>query len=80
LDALIEIISKIVEPFGRGKDVDLKILPPFIVYLVYKAASIVSERIRMGDESKNNLRRFKSLRNVLQLISQRWLVAGIQSN
>jgi hypothetical protein len=67
LEALIEVIIKIVEPFSEGKDVvDTRILPPFIVYSVYKAAAIVTERLMMGDDSRQSLQRLKSLRAVLK--------------
>lgn len=77
LDALIEVILKFVEPFSEAKhDVNHSILPPFITYLVYKAAAILTEKIRSGDDSSKSLGKLKSLRYVLRSVNNRWLGAG----
>lgn len=81
LATLIETIVQMVQPFSEGQDViDIGNLPPFITFLVYKAAAIVTESLRIGDGSKKGLRRLRTLRDFLKLLSRRWRAAGKQSN
>jgi hypothetical protein len=55
------------------EDIDFKILPPFLTYLVYKCAATVTDRLRVGEESLFNFRVLKCLRDFLALLSQRWI-------
>lgn len=81
LDSLVEVIVKMIEPFSEGEDImDVRILPPFVIYLVYKVAAIVTERVWIDGGSRRSFQRLKSLRDALQLISQRWLAGGKEIN
>jgi hypothetical protein len=77
LGPLLEVIVALAGPFsGANHAVDNTILPPFITYLIYKGAAILTERLRTGDESSENIQRLKSLRYALRSVSNRWLGAG----
>ncbi|KAI9933144.1 hypothetical protein MW887_007615 [Aspergillus wentii] len=74
LDRLLEAKLTMAQPYLEGdEDIDFKILPPFLTYLVYKCAATVTERLRVGDESLFNFKVLKCLRDFLALLSQRWL-------
>ncbi|KAH8593115.1 hypothetical protein B0O99DRAFT_628120 [Bisporella sp. PMI_857] len=73
LESLLEDILKTTEPFHEGKVVsNARPVTPFITYIVYKAASIFTEKLRMGNGSEKSVQSLRSLRNTLRLISQRW--------
>lgn len=77
LNALIGFVVQIGETFIKSNlSVDLTLLPLFSIYLIYKAAVILTNHLRRDDMPANNLRRLKALRQVLQTVSQRWLSAG----
>lgn len=77
LDVLVGDIVNIVKPFTEDKTRgDMNLLPPFIVYLVYKAAETVTENLPIYDYSKASLERLKVFRRFLRLISDRWLAGG----
>ncbi|PVH74506.1 hypothetical protein DL98DRAFT_499702 [Cadophora sp. DSE1049] len=74
LDSFLEVNLEMIQPYLEGNEmVDFKILPPFLVYLVYKCAAIVTERLRVGEETLPNWNALKGLRRFLELLSQRWL-------
>ncbi|CAI7603476.1 unnamed protein product [Penicillium pancosmium] len=74
LDRLLEAKSAMAQLYlDREEDIDFKILPPFLTYLVYKCAATVTDRLRVGEESLFNFRGLKRLREFLALLSQRWL-------
>ncbi|KAH8819837.1 hypothetical protein F5884DRAFT_892822 [Xylogone sp. PMI_703] len=76
LNGLIEDICTMIRPFIEGEDVlDMKSIPPFITYLVYKAAALITHNMLNCDDQKRLLQRLKLLRAFLRLISKRWLVA-----
>lgn len=80
LDLLLEAKFAMAQSYLEGaKEIDFKVLPPFLTYLVYKCAATVNERLRVGEESLFNLRVLKSLREFLTLLSRRWL-AGSKSS
>ncbi|KAH8586621.1 hypothetical protein B0O99DRAFT_644030 [Bisporella sp. PMI_857] len=76
LDSFLDAKLALLQPYLEGNEtIDFKILPPFLVYLVYKCAAIVTERLRVGEESLLNFNALKGLRGFLALLSQRWLAA-----
>lgn len=76
LESLFGEIVALARPFVNGDTaIGLEILPPFITHLFYKAASIMTERIRVGDDSRDSLERLKLLRSMLKLIGMRWMGA-----
>ncbi|CAG8953659.1 hypothetical protein HYFRA_00006547 [Hymenoscyphus fraxineus] len=49
---------------------------PFVLHMLYKSASILTERIRVGDSSKASLDALRIHRKMLKSLSERWLAAG----
>lgn len=77
LDRLLESKSAMAQLYLDGEeDIDFKILPPFLTYLVYRCAATVTERLRVGEESLFNFRVLKYLREFLALLSQRWFAGS----
>ncbi|RDH36051.1 hypothetical protein BDQ94DRAFT_167685 [Aspergillus welwitschiae] len=74
INPLLTTITDMVDPFVSGAQVlDLDRFPPFITFLVYKAASIVTERIWMETDTNEALRKLRILRGFLQMVNARWL-------
>jgi hypothetical protein len=48
-------------------------IPPFVTFLVYKAAAITTGKLQADVEPEANLQRLRVLRNTLKVIAQRWL-------
>ncbi|KAH7403566.1 hypothetical protein BKA64DRAFT_707051 [Cadophora sp. MPI-SDFR-AT-0126] len=76
--ALVSTVSAVAsafEPFTDGtQSINFNLLPPFIAFLAYKAAAIVTERLLMGSDSLDDeLRRLRTLRKFLLLVGERWL-------
>lgn len=77
INPLLTTITDMVHPFVSGAQVlDLDRFPPFITFLVYKAASIVTERIWMETDTNEALRKLRILRGFLQMVNARWLCCG----
>lgn len=76
-ESLISMLSSItsaVEPFTAGTQLNFDLLPPFTLFLVYKAASMVTERLLIdSDSAEENLKRLRVLRGFLQVVGKRWL-------
>ncbi|KAK9328270.1 hypothetical protein V1520DRAFT_328417 [Lipomyces starkeyi] len=76
-ESLISVLSTItstVEPFTLGtQSIDFNFLPPFVTFLVYKAAAILTERLFMDSDSNEGLRKLRILRNFLRIVGERWL-------
>ncbi|KFX93507.1 hypothetical protein V490_04805 [Pseudogymnoascus sp. VKM F-3557] len=76
LDILIEGVVRIAEQLVQTEHgSDIKFFPPFRIYLVYRSAAILTEKMHLNDLSGINLQRLKTLRQVLRTVSQRWLGA-----
>ncbi|PVH74737.1 hypothetical protein DL98DRAFT_428900 [Cadophora sp. DSE1049] len=75
LVSTLSAVASAVEPFTNGtQSVDFELLPPFIIFLVYKAAAIVTERLLMGsDSTEDELKRLRALRKFLRVVGERWL-------
>lgn len=77
LKTLLTTISNTVSPFVSGTQaIDFDRLPPFIIFLVYKAAGLVTERMWMEADSSEALRTLRILRGFLKLVNARWLCCG----
>ncbi|KAE8397464.1 hypothetical protein BDV37DRAFT_291983 [Aspergillus pseudonomiae] len=73
LHPLLTTITNTVYPFVSGTQaIELGRLPPFITFSVYKAASIVTERIWMETDSSEALRKLRVLRGFLKMVNARW--------
>jgi hypothetical protein len=77
LTPILTTITNMVYPFVSGIQViDLDRLPPFNIFLVYKAAGLVTERMWMEADSSEALRKLRILRGFLKLVNARWLCCG----
>ncbi len=78
--SLISILSTItskIEPFVLGTEpLDFNLLPPFVIFLVYKTAAVVTDRLLAGNDSIEGLRQLRILRNFLRIVGERWLACG----
>ncbi|GFF34230.1 hypothetical protein IFM51744_02381 [Aspergillus udagawae] len=74
LNSILTTITDTVYPFVSGtRAIDLDRLPPFITFLVYKAAGLVTERMWMEFDSTEALRKLRILREFLKMVKARWL-------
>jgi hypothetical protein len=77
LNSILTTITDTVYPFVSGtRAIDLERLPPFITFLVYKAAGLVTERMWMEFDSTEALRKLRILREFLKMVKARWLCCG----
>jgi hypothetical protein len=77
LKPLLIAVVDAVYPFVSGeRTLHLDRLPPFITFLVYKTASLMTERIWMASDSNEMLQRLRILRKFLELVNARWLCCG----
>jgi hypothetical protein len=51
-------------------------IPPFVTFLVYKAAAITTRQLQADVEPEANLPRLGVLRNNLKVIARRWLAGS----
>jgi hypothetical protein len=62
---------------NRGNlDAEKPTIPPFVTFLVYKAAAITTGKLQADVEPEANLQRLRVLRNTLKVIAQNWLAGG----
>jgi hypothetical protein len=81
LDSLIDDIIAMVAGLDRDNLAAAKLtLPPFVVFLVYKAAAITTGRLQADVDIEVNLQRLRVLRNTLKVTAQRWLAGGKNQN
>ena len=74
LISVLSTITDIVESFTLGsQSIDFNLLPPFVTFLVYKAAAIVTERLLTDSDPNEGLKKLRILRNFLKIVGQRWL-------
>ncbi|KAE8319549.1 hypothetical protein BDV41DRAFT_520188 [Aspergillus transmontanensis] len=74
LNPILTTITNTVYPFVSGTQaIDFDRLPLFITFLVYKAASIMTERMWMETDSSETLRKLRILRGFLKMVNARWL-------
>ncbi|KAL7953980.1 hypothetical protein V8C34DRAFT_295571 [Trichoderma compactum] len=76
LQSIIRDISNIIQPLNDIDDSSLDNLPPFIHFLMYKAAKILTNSLRDQASFNTNIQILKSLRDFLNLIQTRWLAAS----
>ena len=77
LVTLLSTITDIIEPLTLGTQaIDINFLTPFIIFLVYKAAAIVTERLLIDSDSTEGLKRLRTLRKFLKIVGERWLGCG----
>jgi hypothetical protein len=77
LISILSTITSTVEPFTLGsQSIDFNVLPPFVTFLVYKAAAFVTERLLMNIDSNEGPKKLRILRNFLSIVGERWLGCG----
>jgi hypothetical protein len=77
LISVLSTITSTVELFTVGtQSVDLDVLPPFVIFLVYKASAIITERLLMGIDPNEGLKKLRILRSFLRIVGERWLSCG----
>jgi hypothetical protein len=77
LNPVLTTITNMVYPFVNGtQTIDFDRLPPSTTFLVYKAASLVTERMWMETDSSEPLRKLRILRGFLKMVNARWLCGG----
>lgn len=73
LNPMLTTVTNMIYPFVSGAQaIDFDRLPPFIIYLVYKAAGLVTKRMWMETDSSEALRKLRILREFLKLVNARW--------
>ncbi|KAF4631364.1 hypothetical protein G7Y89_g6759 [Cudoniella acicularis] len=74
LISILSTITSTVELFTLStQSINFNFLPPFVTFLVYKAAAIVTERLLMDIDSNEGLKKLRILRNFLRIMGERWL-------
>ena len=77
LNFLISSITSKVETFALGaQSVEFDVLPPSIMFLVYKAAALVTQRLCLDGGLNEGVRRLRILRRFLKAVGTRWLCCG----
>ncbi|KAL6814371.1 hypothetical protein J3E69DRAFT_347124 [Trichoderma sp. SZMC 28015] len=76
LQNIIRDVSNIIQPLNDIDDDSLNSLPPFVHFLMYKAAKILTHSMRDETSFNTNIQILKSLRDFLNLIQTRWLAAS----
>jgi hypothetical protein len=79
LDLLIDDIVETVAALSRDNlhlDAGDATIPPFVTFLIYKAAAITTGKLQADIEPEASLRRLRVLRKALKVIAQRWINGG----
>lgn len=71
IDDIVKHVADIDENFGAPEELSV---PPFVIFLVYKAAVITTGKVQNGIEG--NLQKLRILRKALTSTAQRWLAGG----
>lgn len=56
-------------------ELNFQLLPPFLTHMLFKAASIFTERMRKGDFERGTVDGLRTLRKMLKVLGCRWLCA-----
>ncbi|KAH8682813.1 hypothetical protein BGZ60DRAFT_205794 [Tricladium varicosporioides] len=86
LSSLFADIFDVIHPYTFSPTSDLhetqlpielnfQLLPPFLTQMLFKAASVFTERMRKGDFERNTVDGLRTLRKMLELLGCRWLCA-----
>lgn len=76
---MLKYLLKSAQPFVEGEIVlNQQTLPPFVAHLMYKAASIITERMCKADSSRSSkdIDTLRSFRKIMTLVGMRWGNAG----
>ncbi|KAL7931373.1 hypothetical protein V8C35DRAFT_310246 [Trichoderma chlorosporum] len=76
LKRIVEDVYSIIQPLNDIDSSGLDKIPPFVHFLIYKAANILTNNMRDQPNFDEDTRILKSLRDSLNLIQARWLTAG----
>ncbi|KAH8587724.1 hypothetical protein B0O99DRAFT_747318 [Bisporella sp. PMI_857] len=70
----LNLCNIVVELFMLDtQSIDFNLFPPFVAFLVFKAAAIVTQRLLMDKNSYEDLKNLKILRKFLRAEGKRWL-------
>jgi hypothetical protein len=74
LAAVLSTVTGTIEPFALGmQPVNFNFLPPFVTFLVYKAALVVTRGLSVDSSRHDEMRRLRILRKFLRIVAERWL-------
>ena len=77
LDSLVANISCKVEILiTDSQPLELDLIPLSVLFLIFKIAALVTERVNMGSGVGEGLRRLRILRCFLKAVGKRWLCCG----
>lgn len=77
-EEMLSDIANAVRPFVEEDSVlNFELfLPPFVTYLTYKCATILTARLQIGNMTLPSIKMLKLMRSFLKLVSGRWLIAA----
>ncbi|TVY41848.1 hypothetical protein LOCC1_G004835 [Lachnellula occidentalis] len=74
LNSVLNTVTSVVEIFMLDtRPIPFSPIPPFVAFLVFKAAAIVTQRLLLDIDSSEDLKRLRILRNFLGVAGKRWL-------
>ncbi|KAI3323421.1 hypothetical protein HD806DRAFT_85834 [Xylariaceae sp. AK1471] len=74
LTRILSTITSTVELFTmETRAIDFNYFPPFVTFLVYKAAMVTTERLSRKIDANDELVRLRTLRKFLRIVAKRWL-------
>lgn len=77
LISIINTVTSVVELFMLDmRPINFNLIPPFVAFLVFKAAAIVTQRLLLDNDSGEDLKRLRILRKFLEAMGRRWLSYG----
>lgn len=78
LAAVLSTVTTTIEPFALGMQfIDFNLLSPFVTFLVYKSALIVTRGLSVANSNSNeDMRKLKILRKFMKIVGERWLSCG----
>ncbi len=74
---MLSTINSTIELFTMGsQSIDFNSFPPFVNFLIYKAAAITTERLLIDRDSTDGVEKLRTLRKFLGMVAERWLGCG----
>jgi hypothetical protein len=76
LNTVIDDVVRRTTVLDKETIAENRVIPPFVTFLLYKAAAITTRKLQADVEPEENLQRLKVLRSSLKVMAQRWLSGG----
>ncbi|TVY23821.1 hypothetical protein LHYA1_G007573 [Lachnellula hyalina] len=74
LNSILSTVTSVVELFMMDtRPIDFNLIPPFVTFLVFKAAAIVTQKLLLDNDSSEDLKILRILRKFLGAVGKRWL-------